>query len=91
MAHAYVGGVSPPALWQFGCRKDGLLGWQRRGGGVALRSRKESIITIVSNSLAAALGAAVRESGNITTIKAVPASSLARFCLGIVRPEQNDR
>jgi hypothetical protein len=91
MAHAYGGGVSPPALWQFGCGKAGLLGWQRRGGGIARSSRKESIITIVSNSPAAALVAAVRECGNIMTIRVVSASTLARFCVGIFGSEQDDR
>ena len=91
MAHAYGGGVSPPALCQFGCGKDGLLGWQRRGGGIARSSRKKSIITIVSNLPAAALVATLRECVNITTIKAVSASTLARFCVGIFGPEQDDR
>jgi hypothetical protein len=90
MAHACGGGVSTPALWQFGCRKDALPGWQRRGGGIALRSTKESIVTIVSNSPAAALVATLRECVNITTIKVVSASTLARFYLGIFGSEQND-
>jgi hypothetical protein len=71
LAHAYAGGVSTPAVWQFGCGNAERASTCRRGGLIAPISARELVVSVGRDLSAAASRTIVRRCLNMLKLRIV--------------------
>ena len=84
MAHAYSGGVSPPASWHLGFGKTGRLGRRRRGEMIAPKLTTVSTEQVVSDCSAPAHGTIVRKCLNASRLPMIWAVATAEVRVSLV-------